>query len=100
LFGLLLLIGTPVRPVKADVAHAGDAGAAISLMADDLQDDNDAGKSGKLSCDNNSGGMDDILHPFVIARVWAPLPSQPPASDHADVSQHDPASLLRPPEAA
>ncbi|WP_114238351.1 hypothetical protein [Dyella sp. C9] len=100
LFGLLLLVGAPVRPAKA--APAGDSGKAVAtlVLADDVAD-TDADRDGKCSFDDNtSGGMDDILHPFDVAHLWAPMPSQAPVSGSYDVGLHDPARLLRPPEAA
>jgi len=103
LLGLLLLVGTPVRPVKVSAAAAGDKAVATMVMANDVADsdtaaDDDTGKSSLE--DNTSGGMDDILHPFDVAYLWAPMLTQAPAAGPYDVGRHDPARLLRPPEAA
>jgi len=99
LFGMLLVIGTPVRSVPSSASIDGKA-VATQLVADDVADveSNDADHA---SCDDNtSSGMDDILHPFDLAYLWAPVPHQAPASLSYDLSLHDPARLLRPPEAA
>jgi len=103
LFGLLLLVGTPVRPVKLSSASTGDKAVAAMVMADDVADsDTAAGDDADKSSfeDNTNGGMDDILHPFDVAYLWATMPTQAPASVSYDVGLHDPARLLRPPEAA
>ena len=71
------------------------------MMTDDVADS--AGDhSDKCSLDDNTnnGGMDDILHPFDVAYLWAPTPSVVPEAGPYDVVPHDPARLLRPPEAA
>jgi hypothetical protein len=98
LFGLLLLVGSPVRTVPQSSASTDGKAVATQVMADDVADTttDDAG-----SCsfdDNTSGGMDDILHPFDVAYLWAPMPHQVPASVSYDIGLHDPARLLRPPE--
>jgi hypothetical protein len=100
LFGLLLLVGAPVRPVKASPADFGGKAVASAVLADDVAS-TDVDEDGKCSFDDNTGGgMDDILHPFDVAHLWAPMPSQAPESGPYDVGLHDPARLLRPPEAA
>lgn len=98
LFGLLLLVGTPVRPVQLSPASSGDKAVITQVMADDVADiAADDSEHGSLE-DTTSGGMDDILHPFDVAYLWAPMPHHPPRSLHDDPSPHDPARLLRPPE--
>ncbi|WP_430390588.1 hypothetical protein [Dyella sp. 20L07] len=106
LFSLLLLVGAPVRPLplSADAA-SGKATVASVTMSDDVQNGTDAGKSdtsGKSTFEDNgsNSGMDDIIHPLETVRLWAPLPSLPPAASPYDVGKHDPARLLRPPEVA
>lgn len=100
LFGLLLLVGTPVRPVQSAPAGSGKASAAV-VIAHDLADHGDVDDAGTCSLEDNTGnGMDDILHPFNLALLWAPMPSQAPASLSLDRDLHEPARLLRPPEAA
>lgn len=102
LFGLLLLVGTPVRPVQLSSDASGDTAAASLVLADDVADtaadDGDASSAEDTSSSN--GGMDDILHPFDVAYLWVPMPTQAPASVSYDMSLHAPARLLRPPEAA
>lgn len=103
LFGLLLLVGTPVRPVKLSAAASGDKAVATMVMADEVADSDTAAgddSGGSSFEDNASGGMDDILHPFDVAYLWAPMPTQAPASVSYDVGLHDPGRLLRPPQAA
>ena len=98
LFGLLLLVGTPVRPVQLSSASSGDKTVLVQVAADDIADvAADDGQQGSLE-DNASSGMDDILHPFDVAYLWAPLPHQAPRSLHLEPSPHDHARLLRPPE--
>lgn len=101
-FSVLLLIGAPVRPLPAPVpAQAEGKAALVIAMVDDLQGDTDADASGQGPVeDNTSGGMDDILHPFDVAHLWAPMPNPAPASGPYDVGQHEPGRLLRPPETA
>ncbi|WP_267220523.1 hypothetical protein [Dyella silvae] len=99
LFGLLLLVGTPVRSVQASAASFEDKAVATQVMSDDVADAaTDHG--GDCSLDDNTGnnGMDDILHPFDVAYLWAPMPSVAPVAGSYDVGPHDPARLLRPPE--
>ncbi len=100
MFGLLLLVGTPVRPVQVSSASADGKAVATMVLVDDVADVN-ADDVGSPSFEDNStnGGMDDILHPFDVAFLWAPMPNQAPASVTYDVGLHDPARLLRPPEA-
>jgi hypothetical protein len=100
LFGLLLLVGTPVRPVQLSAASSGEKAVAMQMAADDLADlaADDSG-NGSLE-DNTSSGMDDILHPFDLAHRWEPMPHQAPRSLHYELSPHAPARLLRPPELA
>jgi len=101
LFGLLLLVGTLVRPVQLSSASLGDKAVATQVMADDVADiAADDGERGELEDTSTSGGMDDILHPFDVACLWAPMPHHAPRSLHDDPSPHDPARLLRPPEVA
>ncbi|WP_130618393.1 hypothetical protein [Dyella amyloliquefaciens] len=99
MFSLLLLIGVPVRPLPASTpTQAGEKCALVISMADDVQ--NDADSSGQSSLeDNTGGGMDDILHPFDTAHLWAPMPIGPPVAGAHDVGPHAPSRLLRPPEA-
>jgi hypothetical protein len=99
LFGLLLLVGTPVRPVQASAGSSADKAVAAAIMADDVAD-SASDDGGKCSLDDNtsSGGMDDILHPFDVAHLWAPMPSVAPVAGSYDVEPHDSARLLRPPE--
>lgn len=101
-FSLLLLIGTPMRPLPASTpTQAGEKSALVITMADDVQNDADGDSSGQGSFeDNTSGGMDDILHPFDTAYLWAPVPVGPPVAGAHDVGPHAPSRLLRPPEAA
>ena len=101
LFGLLLLVGTPIRPTQLSSASSADKADAALVMADDVSDST-AGDSERDSLDDNNsnGGMDDILHPFEVAYLWAPMPHQAPRSLHYELSPHDPARLLRPPEVA
>jgi hypothetical protein len=97
LFGLLLLVGTPMRPVQLSPASSGGKAVAMQMAADDLAADD----SGNGSLEDNTGsGMDDILHPFDLAHRWEPMPHQAPRSLHGELSLHDPARLLRPPELA
>ncbi|RAO77747.1 hypothetical protein [Dyella jiangningensis] len=99
-FSVLLLIGVPVRPLPASTPmQAGEKSALVVAMADDVHDDADS--SGPCSLDDNtSGGMDDILHPFDTAHLWAPMPVGPPLAGAHDVGPHAPSRLLRPPEVA
>lgn len=100
LFGLLLLVGAPVRPVQLSPASSGDKAVVTQVVADDVADLS-ADDSGHCSLeDNASSGMDDILHPFDVAYLWAPMPHQAPRSLHVEPSPHDPARLLRPPQTA
>ena len=100
LFGLLLLVGTPVRPAQLSPASSGDKAVATLVMADDVAD-SPADDSEHCSLeDSNNSGMDDILHPFDVAYLWAPMPHHAPPSLHDELSLHDPARLLRPPEVA
>lgn len=101
-FSLLLLIGVPMRPLPASTpTQAGEKSALVITMADDMQNEADADASGQGSFeDSTSGGMDDILHPFDTAYLWAPMPIGPPVAGAHDVGPHAPSRLLRPPEAA
>ncbi|AIF48601.1 hypothetical protein [Dyella japonica] len=100
LFGLLLLVGTPVRTVQTSSASADGKAVATLVAADDVADTAADGQDASSPEDNSTnGGMDDILHPFDVAYLWAPMPTQAPASVSYDVGVHDPARLLRPPEA-
>jgi hypothetical protein len=93
LFGLLLLVGTPARPVQQVSASADGKAVAVQVLVDD-----DTGTSSLQ--DTTNGGMDDILHPFDVAYLWAPMPTQAPVSVSYDLSLHTPAPQLRPPELA
>ncbi|QNK01953.1 hypothetical protein [Dyella telluris] len=101
LFGLLLLVGTPVRPVQLSSDASGDKAVASLVLADDVADTaaDDGDASSPEDTSSTNGGMDDILHPFDVAYLWVPMPTQAPASVSYDLSLHAPASLLRPPEA-
>lgn len=100
LFGLLLLVGTPVRPVQLSPASSADEVATL-VMADGVADHTaDDSERDSLDDNSNNSGMDDILHPFDVAYLWAPMPHHAPRSLHDEPSPHDPARLLRPPEAA
>lgn len=99
-FSILLLIGAPMRPLPASSpTQAGEKSALVVAMADDVQNDADNAGQGSFE-DNTSGGMDDILHPFDTAYLWAPMPVGPPVAGAHEVGPHDPSRLLRPPEAA
>ncbi len=100
LFGLLLLVGTPVRPVQQASASADGKAVAVQVLVDDMAD-TAADDNGTSSLqDTTNGGMDDILHPFDVAYLWAPMPTQAPVSVSYDLSLHTPAPQLRPPELA
>lgn len=101
-FSVLLLIGVPVRPLPAAApAQAGEKSVLVVAMADDVQNGTATDTSATASLDDNtSGGMDDILHPFDAAHLWAPMPAGPPVAGAHDVGPHDPSRLLRPPQAA
>lgn len=100
LFGLLLLVGTPVRPVKFSSAVSGDKAVAAMVVVDDVADTAADDNTTKSSFeDTTNGGMDDILHPFDVAYLWAPMLTQAPISVSYDLSLHTPAPQLRPPEA-
>lgn len=72
----------------------------MQVVVDDVADVSaDDSEHGSLE-DNASSGMDDILHPFNLAYLWAPMAHQAPRSLHYEPSPHDPARLLRPPELA
>lgn len=96
-FGLLLLVGTPMRPVSSS---ASPDDKAVAAMVDDLADIAADGCDTPSCDDNTNGGMDDILHPFDVAYLWTPVPHQAPASLSYDLKPRAPARLLRPPEAA
>lgn len=102
LFGLLLVVGTPVRPMQVSSASADGKAVATLVTADDVADTATDGQDASSPEDNTNpnGGMDDILHPFDVAYLWAPMPTQAPESVSYDVGLHDPARLLRPPEVA
>ena len=101
LFGLLLLVGTPARPVKVSTASAGDKAVAAMVVADSLADTAaDDGDASSVEDTSTNGGMDDILHPFDVAYLWVPMPTQAPVSATYELSLHAPAPQLRPPEAA
>jgi hypothetical protein len=97
LFGLLLLVGTPVRSTQTS-STSSDKAVATMVMADDVADTATDHTGTCPLDDNTSGGMDDILHPFDVAYLWAPMPHQAPRSASYELSLHDPARLLRPPE--
>lgn len=100
LFGLLLLVGTPVRPAQLSPASSADKAMVTLVAVDDIADNAvDDGEHGSFE-DNASSGMDDILHPFDVAYLWAPMPHHAPRSLHDELSPHAPARLLRPPEVA
>ncbi len=100
LFGLLLLVGTPVRPVQQAAAASDGKAVATQVMVDDLADTTDDDADASSLQDNTNGGMDDILHPFDVAYLWAPMPTQAPVSASYELSLHEPAPQLRPPEMA
>lgn len=101
LFGLLLLVGTPLRPAQLSPASSGDKTVATMALVGDVADQSaDDSDHYSLEDDCTNSGMDDILHPFDVAYLWAPMPHQAPRSFHYELSLHDPARLLRPPEVA
>ena len=100
LFGLLLVVGTPVRPVQLSSDASGDKATATLVRADGAADTAaDDGDASSPEDNSTNGGMDDILHPFDVAYLWAPMPTQAPASVTYELSLHEPSRLLRPPEA-
>lgn len=100
LFGLLLLVGTPARPVQQASASADGKAVATLVAVDDLADTASDDSTKSSLQDTTNGGMDDILHPFDVAYLWAPMPTQAPVSVSYDLSLHTPAPQLRPPEVA
>lgn len=101
LFGLLLLVGTPVQPVQHAPDASSDKAVATLVAVDDTVDTtSDEGDASSLDDNCTNGGMDDILHPFDVAYLWAPMPTQAPASVTYDLSLPASSRLLRPPEVA
>jgi hypothetical protein len=70
----------------------------VVAALDHAADGDDSRQPGDSSLEDNSNGMDDLIHLVDIAHLWMPGVAHPPAMHVHDVGKRAPALLLRPPE--
>jgi hypothetical protein len=101
LFGLLLLATGSARPVSEHALSSWQAGervAAVVALLDDATEGSDTRPPGDGSLEDNSSGVDDLIHLADTARLWIPCVANPPVMHVHEVGKRAPAQLLRPPE--